>query len=247
MKSLPLPSNQTYIYVREAGDGSSYEDARYMAIVQVFEHTANRLGIAFDSHRAFTAMKSGIDYDVIAALYNIPINLLDDYGTKLDDEHWCVYVLCQVVSHRNIVPIWEKGVNASSQDDITYLLRSAILPGLGQINKGYVGGGIVTMLSEFAFVGSALTFNWMSNIQLGVLDECMATNDVEGFVKAIDNYSLFRTASYVSWGAAGTLYLWNLIRAYTLTPRSEVGFSFVPSFMSAPNSVVPAFELTYRF
>lgn len=44
MRELPKPGNDTYIYVRESGEGTTVEIALAQAMVRVFQSTANRLG-----------------------------------------------------------------------------------------------------------------------------------------------------------------------------------------------------------
>lgn len=248
MKSLPLPSNDSYIYVREAGEGSTALNAKNMAIIHVFEQTASRFGVSFNSQRAFRDLQSGEDYEIIAAQYNIPIHLVDDYAIKQADSHYLVYVLCQVVSRRTIMPIWETGVQASSYEDFPAMFSSMMLPGLGQIKKGRVGAGTLTLLGEVAFVGSAVTFNVLAHKQLNVMGDNVNSQNIEGFLGAYQRYNDYRTASYLSWGAAGLLYIVNIIQAYCISPKTDLpAFAYSPSIICTGNSVAPSIALSYNF
>ena len=74
MRELPKPGNETYIYVRESGEGATIEEALAHAMVRVFQSTANRLGQPFDSQKVKTALVSGTDYKTISQQYDIPVN-----------------------------------------------------------------------------------------------------------------------------------------------------------------------------
>lgn len=247
MKVMPLPGNATYIYVRESGEGPTPEGAQQLAIIHVFEHTANRLGVIFDAQRALTALQNGVSYDYLATQYNIPVRLQDTYINKLSDELYCVTVLCQVVARRSVVPVWDKGVKASASDNITFVTQSVFLPGLGQINKGYKFGGTVTLLGELCFIGGAVGTNVWAHQQLSVMDDCIALQDVDGYLAARSAYSKLRNASYCAWGAAGLLYVWNIIRAATLSPKEERALVFSPSLINSPDRISPAVGLTFKF
>lgn len=247
MRVMPLPGNSTYIYVREAGEGATSADALNVAIVHVFENTAKRLGVPFDSQRALTALQSGSDYQVVSAQYNIPVNLIDAYDAKLNNGNHFVTVLCQVVSQRNVAPIWGKGRSASASDNLPALAKSAILPGLGQMGKGYIAGGTFTLVGELALIGSGIGLGNMAVHQLDRMDACIENHDIDGFLAIRADYDSWRTASYFAWGAAGVLYAWNLFRAYTLKPKHESAVAFEPALIYTPSSVSPSVSLTFRF
>lgn len=244
---MPLPGNSSYIYVRESGEGVTVEDALNMALVHVFEHTANRLRIPFDTQRALLALQNGTSYDILSSQYNIPIRLEDTYEQKLGPDRFSVTVLCQVISRSNVAPVWDKGMSASSVDNQTYVVRSMFLPGLGQISKGYVFGGAATLLGELGLIGGAIGFNYLAHEQLNVMDACIVDNNHDGYLSAQNDYYTFRKASYYTWGAAGLLYVWNIIRAATLTSKSEQQLSFSPSLITTSTSIYPTVGLTYRF
>ena len=65
MRELPKPGNETYIYVRESGEGKTFDEAMSHAMVRVFQSTANRLGQPFDSQKVKNSLISGTDYKTI--------------------------------------------------------------------------------------------------------------------------------------------------------------------------------------
>lgn len=247
MKVMPLPGNATYIYVRETAEGATLDEAFNVAIIHVFEHTSGRLGVPFDSQRALLSLQNGTSYEILSSQYNIPVRLEDTYDQKIDDGRYSVTVLCQVIARRSVAPIWDKGMSASSVDNQTFVMRSVFLPGLGQMGKGYGFGGTVTLLGELGLIGGAVGLNFLAHEQLNVMDACILANDHDGYLSAQNNYYSFRKASYYTWGAAGLLYVWNIIRAATLTPKSEKALSFTPSLINTSTNIYPTVGVTYRF
>ena len=243
MKEMPLPANNTYIYVRESGEGKTVADALNMALLRVFKNTASRLGKTFDEEEVISALRQGANYVVVSQQCGIPINKVDQYEVNLKNGSYWVCVLCQVASMRDVVPVWDKGERARNVTDEASLAKS-ILPGLGQIGKGYTAEGVVTMIGEAALVGGGIGCYMASRNQLDIYRN--STSNQERMA-ALNTYNTLQTTSYIIWGAAGALYIFNFIRAYTLKPKTELSYSWAPSLISTPNTIVPTMGLTYRF
>ena len=215
MRELPKPGNETYIYVRESGEGATVNDALAQAMVRVFQSTANRLGQPYDSQKV---LKEGT--------------------------YW-VYVLCQVASMGNVTPVWDRvGMNSRTANWVA-LAKSTVVPGLGQMGKDHFTEGLITLVGECALVGSGIACYNVAQNQLDI----MRTPDisVDDFVAASNKYSTVQTVSYISWGMAGALYLFNLIRAFTVQPKSNYDLSFQPTLIATPNNVSPMVGITLRF
>ena len=156
MRELPKPGNETYIYVRESGEGATINDALAQAMVRVFQSTANRLGQPFDSQKVKNALLSGTDYKIISQQYNIPVNRVGVYSTQIREGTYWVYVLCQVASMGNVTPVWDKvGMNSQTATWVA-LAKSTILPGWGQMGKDHFAEGLVTLVGECALVGGGI-------------------------------------------------------------------------------------------
>ena len=244
MKDMPLPANNTYIYVRESGEGKTAEEALNMALVRVFKNTASRLGKTFDEEAVVAALRKGTNYVMVSQQCGIPVNKVDQYEVNLKDGSYWVYVLCQVASMRDVVPVWDKGERARNVSDDASLVKS-IIPGLGQIGKGYTSEGIATMLGEAVLVGGGIGCYVAAQKQLDIFKNQSLSSSAR--MTALDNYNTIRTTSYVVWGVAGALYVFNFIRAYTLDPKPELAFAWSPSLIYTPNTIVQTFGLTYRF
>ena len=244
MKEMPLPANNTYIYVRESGEGKTVNEALNMALVRVFKNTASRLGKTFDEEEVSTSLRKGTNYVVVSQQCGIPINKVDQYAVNLKDGSYWVCVLCQVASMRDVTPVWDKGERARNVTDDASLVKS-IIPGLGQMGKGYTGEGILTMLGEVALVGGGIGCYLEAQKQLDIMKS--PNISAESFMEARSQYNMLRTTSYVVWGAATVLYVINFFRAYSLEPKSELSFTWEPSLICTPSTVVPTMGLTYRF
>lgn len=244
MREMPLPGNNTYIYVKEAGQSENPTKAFHLALVHVFQNTASRLGLPFDSQQSLDAMQNGTSYVAISTQYSIPINVVDKYEVKMKNGKYIVYVLCQVVASKNLSPIWDRGKKEDAAFNRRCMAKS-ILPGMGQISKGYTTEGILTLSGEVALVGSAVGCYFLAQSQKQYLTpEYFGT---ETFNSAKITYYSIQTTQFVLWGAVAGLYVYNFIRAYSLDPKRTNNFAFTPSLISTPYSVAPTVGLTLNF
>lgn len=247
MKELPLPSNNTYIFVRESGEGRTVTEALNMALVRVFQNTANRLGKTVDALEISEALRKGTNYVTISQQYEIPINKVDQYEVSLKNGSYWVCVLCQVAAMRNVTPIWDKGERAKNDDDMVSMAKS-LLPGLGQMGKGHYGEGVATLVGEVALVAGGVGCYYMAQNQLGIMNNLWNDNTRRmEYLEASRKYNNLKNTSYAVWGIAGAVYVINLIRAYTMEPKPDKSFAMSPYLISTPNTVTPALGLTYRF
>ena len=90
MRELPKPGNDTYIYVRESGEGTTVEIALAQAMVRVFQSTANRLGQPFDAQKVNNDLINGADYKTISKQQSIPVadGMLPTSSTPQGDTCW---------------------------------------------------------------------------------------------------------------------------------------------------------------
>lgn len=244
MTELPLPGNNTYIYVKETGQEKTPSAALNMALVHVFESTANRIGKSFDSEEAFGLLQEGTKYEELVSKYEVPINLVDQYTSKQKDGSYLVYVLCQVSSRKDVPPVWDRGKNIDMNYNWACLFRS-IVPGVGQMSKGYTGEGIVTLTGEILLVGGAVGSYFLAQKQYEIINTTSFGDP--SHIEAINTYNTLRNAQSFMWGAAGALYVFNFVRAFTLDPKSTKNLVFTPSMMSTPYTVSPTLGLTYKF
>ncbi len=243
MTNIPLPGNSTYIYVKEAGQEKTPSASLNKALVHVFETTANRIGKDFNADDAFAQLQKGVEYEDIALQYGVPINLVDHYTTKGEDGTYWTYVLCQVSARKDVSPVWDRGKDVDRYN-WSCLFRS-IVPGVGQMSKGHVGKGVVTLVGETLLVGSAVGCYFLAENQFKKMQASEYCD--QAYALAQSNYSILKKSQPFLWGAAGALYVFNLVRAFTLDKKTTDNLVIAPSVMCTPRATTPTFGLTLRF
>ena len=245
---LPKADNNTYIYVSENAIASTERDARNQAIARVFQSTAMRLGVPFDSQKVFESVQRGTDIATISRQYNIPIYKVCEY-TELVGNNYKVYVLCQVAAAGNIIPQFDYAYSGCNDDNRystgSALLSSALLPGLGQIGKRHYGEGIATMIGEVALVGGAVTTYFMGKNELDKMTSGVLSYD--DYHSAEKKYNTLNTANKVLWISAAALYVFNLYRAATLHPNYKQVVYVEPSIIGTHEAIYPTVGITLKF
>lgn len=245
MNELPKAGNSTIIYVREAGEGATLTEAHNQALLRVFQTTANRLGRPFDVQSVDKALAGGDDYQTLSRQYNIPINKIDQYDEHLKDGTYRVWVLCQVAINGNVSPQWEEMKREGEANNWTSLAKSAVVPGLGQMGKGYTAEGALTLGGELLFVGTGVGCYFMAQQKLAVMND--ATTPYADWSTAHNDYSTLQTVSYIAWGGAAVLYAFNLYRAFAMQPKRTSGLAFAPSMLPTDDGLTPTISLTLKF
>lgn len=246
---LPKAKNNTYRYMMESAIGSTENEARTQAIARIFQSTGNRLGQPVDAAEINRAVQQGTDYSVISRTFNIPINKVCEYTERLKDGNYRVYVLCQVAEAGNIEVVWQTFNNCNAVKEsrnANALLKSMFVPGFGQIGKHRYVEGTFTMLGELALVGAGIGCYLKAQDQLDIMKADERT--VWEFSDARDKYEQYRKASYVIWGTAAGLYVFNLIRAYTAQPKLKSSITLQPVLTpTEKNTPAVGVGLSYKF
>ncbi len=244
----PTPTNSSYLYVVESATGTSELEARNQAFARLFQSTAMRLGQPINSDEINRAVQSGKDFNVISAQYNIPINKVCEY-TEKNAEGCRVYILCQAARAGNIVVDFDYEFNGCydvrQYNNTTALLKSALLPGLGQIGKRHITEGVITLLGEVVLLGGGVGSYMMAQNQLDIMRN-VNTNYTD-YMTARDKHSTLKTVNIACYSAAAALYAFNLYRAYAARPKYSDSFAFNPVIMPADNSMAMGICLTYKF
>lgn len=245
---LPATDNNTFIYVREYAVGNSLNEARNQAIARIMQSTAMRIGQPFDSEKIFEALEQGIDLQVISQTYNIPINKVCEYSTKMKNNQYKVYVLCQVAKAGNIAVRFEDFNQCDTRKQYNNglaLLSSVFIPGLGQMNKRHYVEGVLTLFSELLLAGAGIYLYTQAQDRLDIMHKDNVS--YKEFSNAKTDYDNFKKASYIVWSVAGALYVFNLYRAFTLHPKYKESLAFTPFIIPYNNDVCYGFSLSYKF
>ncbi len=245
---LPKAKNNTYRFVMESAVANSENEARTQSIARVFQQTGNRLGQPVNTAEINNAVQRGDNFAVLSSTFNIPTNKVCEWTERLPNGTYRVYVLCQVAESANIkmnAPAYnECNVNQEFKDG-NALLKSMFIPGLGQIGKRHYVEGTLTLISEAALAGAGTLCYLKAQDKLDIMHSDGVS--YEDFTNAHTTYNRLRDASYVIWGAAAGLYVFNLFRAYTMQPKYKDGISLYPTVLSDNERVAPGLAVRVKF
>ena len=245
----PKEKNNTYRYVVEkSGLCYSESDARNQAIAKVLMTACQRIGVPVNAQDINRAVQRGDNFAVLSSTFNIPTIKVCEWTERLSNGTYRVYVLCQVAESANIkmnAPTYnECNVNQEFKDG-NALLKSMFIPGLGQIGKRHYVEGTLTLLGEAGLVGAGTLCYLSAQNKLDVMhSENVSYTD---FANARDDYNKLKDASYVIWGAAAGLYVYNLFRAFTMQPKYSDGISFSPVILQEEDKPMAGVAMRIKF
>lgn len=245
---LPKAGNDTYMYVIESAVGETENDARNQANIQVLKKTIDRLGQAVSSSAVYEAIQKGVDLEVISQDFKIPINNVCEHFVILKDGKVRMYILYQVAKTGNVTPVWDefRGCKDIKQfNNGVALAESIFIPGLGQMCKRHYTEGALTLTGEILLVSAGFGCYFVSREELNIMKTPNIT--YEQFSHAYKTYNTLRTTSYVIWGAAAALYIFNLCRAYTLQPKYKETLAVYPALIPNNHNTAVGVGLTLNF
>ena len=136
----------------------------------------------------------------------------------------------------------QKADGNKGKANATAALKSALLPGLGQIGKGYAGSGVVTMAGEAVLLGGAA----YSYVKLNSMhSDFTAGTPIDGNSRSL--YNTYTYAYYGCLGAAAVLYVYNIVRAATMKSRKGRPLTVVPALLPNGETVATGVGLTLNF
>lgn len=206
----PTPSNNTFLYDTEWGVASTIKEAENEAFSKVFRYAAMQVGQPFESVEINNALQNGMNYEVIARQYNIPINKVCEY-TERDGFGYKVYILCQVAKDARISPQWSNFSGCDRQGiDGMAVLKSALLPGLGQIHKGQTVKGVCFLAGEALCIGGSIVAQSQRRTYLNKMNN---TNNAAEKKFYADRANTYTTVRNIGIGTAVAVYVWNVLDA----------------------------------
>ena len=125
------------------------------------------------------------------------------------------------------------------------LISSAVVPGLGLINKGHSGWGTTFLLTEVGMVaGVFITYNKCQNLLTTMKNPLVSA---DAFTAANTKYSQIKTTNHIFIGAAATIYVTNLIVTFVSKNESK-HICFVPDpVIDQDGNIIPTISLTLNF
>lgn len=221
----PKPANDSYLYVVEAATGRTETEARNQAVGEVFRSTAMRIGQPFESSEINKALQNGTDYNVISRQYNIPINKVCEYS-EYEGNGYKVYILCQVAKTATIPVQWSDYSGCSDYRqyfDGVAVVKSALLPGLGQFHKGQTGKGIGFLAGEAVGVAGIVVSQSQRHTYINKMN---STNNASLKKAYADKANTWTTVRNISIGAAAAIYVWNVLDAVISKGNHKYSLSY---------------------
>lgn len=243
--NTPKAGNNTYVYVVERGGGTTVNEAINNALLKVLRTTMMRIGAVVSWDEVSNSLQNGGDWGTVAMKYNIPVNKVCECVEQKTDKGYRVAVLCQVAKSGNVYPDFDEFTGCT--DMKTYsngaaLLKSVFLPGLGQMGKNRIEVGVLIMSGEAILLGVA------GGTYLGAqskLNNGVSPNNPKRWKSS---YDACRSINLSCLSAAGLLYVYNLISAYTITPKyKNSDLAFTPVIMPTEEGFASGLTLTFNF
>lgn len=219
----PTPANDTYLYDTEWGMASTAKEAENEAFSKVFRFAAMQVGQPFESVEIDKALQNGLDYSVIARQYNIPINKVCEYSER-DGYGYRVYILCQVAKDARVSPLWStfNGCDRQGIDGMA-VLKSALVPGLGQIHKEQTVKGVCFLAGEALCIGGAVVAQSQRRTCLNKMNN---TNNAAEKKFYADRANTYTTVRNIGIGAAAAVYVWNVLDAIIAKGNNHQALSY---------------------
>lgn len=130
-------------------------------------------------------------------------------------------------------------------------LAYSIIPGLGLIQKGHTAEGVTYLVGDIALLGAGIGFSSNASSQKKIMND--VNTGIDEYNSAKSKYDSSKTASYICFGAAGAVYVVNLIRSYVATPKpnARINWNITPVMADINNVTSPSFgvslAITYTF
>ncbi|MBR6082506.1 MAG: hypothetical protein IKP62_06245 [Salinivirgaceae bacterium] len=246
MYKLPKAENYTYEFKKVSGTGYTIGEAKKEAFKQAIGEAGYSITLP--------VISDNTDITLLPQTYNIPIKIECDYTTMVkkgaEKGKYVVWLLCKVAVRGNINVDWgRKYANCNVTQEFkngNALLKSAFVPGLGQIGKRHYVEGTLTLISEAALAGAGTLCYLKAQDKLDIMHSDGVS--YEDFTNSRTTYNRLRDASYVIWGAAAGLYVFNLFRAYTMQPKYKDGISLNPVILQDEKAMMaPGVAMRVRF
>lgn len=242
-KNKPTTSDYHMDYEVGIGVGNNYSEAEKNAYLDIMKKLISRCSLSVSTSEIMQAVNDGKLFTTINKDLNLPpIREVCSQTEILPDKKIRVYLLYQVPRDGSIINPQQyyeefKDCNKISQfSNGKALAASFFIPGAGQMIKRRYAEGTFTLLGELVLVGGGVGTYFIGQKQLDIMKDKKVT--YETFTSAQSTYKTMRIVSYSCYGVAAALYIFNLYRAYTATPRPKRAFTFYPALIPADNSTM---------
>jgi hypothetical protein len=266
----PMPTNGTYLFVVEQGEGNTKREALNMAIGRVLQSTANRIGVGVSTDEIYRAMATGSDYEVIARNMKIPFNKVCEFAVQDTVKYtWTMYVLCQVAKAGNINVEFDPHVDCTKHEhfkelmakyqkqeedrmaaikkaensrNATALLASTFIPGSGQMLKGHGGTGAAFLIGEIAIFGGGTACHFLGEEQVKIMKATGTT--YADYQKAKSAKNTLDIAMWTCFGVGAAVHIGNMVHAWFVSDRhAPTNLTFAPALIQTNEYMTPSYAM----
>ncbi len=228
IKNTPQPTNNTFRYIKEWGEGSTETEALNEAMAKTLLEAAKAIGIKVSIKEIRTAItESNDNYGVASKKLKIPHYKACEYSMRFSDSKYKVWVLVQAGVNIHNAPDYDYSFECSkgSYSTSKALLRSAFVPGWGQFYGGHkINGGII--IAGTVLTGAtALVANSKAN---GFYDDALKKQGLERSL-LLDDYNKWNDIKTYSFIGLGVVYAYNIVTAVAAKPK-ERKIAFMPNY-----------------
>lgn len=235
-KNKPVSKNYEADYEVGIGEGVDYKQAYNEAYLDVIRKLITRCRLTVSSNAIMKSVYEGESLTTINKEYNLPpIREVCAKTIKLSNRKFRVYLLYQVPRDGSIISpqLYYEDFNEcdkiSQYSNGRALAASFFIPGMGQMIKRRYTEGAFTLIGELTLVGGGVGTYFIGKEQLKIMQD--KNVEYQAFQSAKGMYNTMRIVSYTCYGVAAALYIFNLYRAYTVTPRIKNGIAFNPTLI----------------
>lgn len=237
-RKSPQSHNYQIDYEVGIGVGDTYHDAEKKAYLDIMKKFIDRCGIIVSPDDIMKAVYDGKSYKVgDMDLNKPPLRPVCRTQEILPDKKFRVYLLYQVPRDGSIINPQQYYEEFNDCEKISQfsngkaLAASFFIPGSGQMIKRRYVEGTFTLLGELVLVGGGVGTYFIGKKQLDIMKD--RTVEYEAYCSAQRTYNTMRIISYTCYGAAAALYIFNLYRAYTITPIPKRSYAFYPTLVQS--------------
>lgn len=142
-----------------------------------------------------------------------PVKTLD----RQSIQRACENMIIQLGLGEKTLPDIEKEEKAVKAKANGKALALSLIPGVGLMQKGHKAEGAIYLAADVALIGAGVGCTLYANSQKRIMNDPHYSQTQ--YKTAKNNYNAARTVSYCFYGAAGVVYLINLIRSYMAEPK----------------------------
>ncbi len=267
----PERSNITFYYHVERGWGETETEARNAAYTQAFMQVALKLGIPLNTEDISEAVASGTNVKLLSQRFTIPMNVAC-YTSRRDEDTggWNYWLLCQIpemgyadrarfddfnecFKHERYDKRQQEKAEAAEkrkQDslqivkdrNVTAIVASAFIPGMGQMLKGQYGSGAAFLVSELAIFGGGTACYFLGQEQLKIMKASGTSyTDYQNAKKMKNTLDI---AMWTCFGVGAVVHISNMVHAwYVKDKKAAVNMAFAPAIIPTNEFSTPSYAM----